>query len=87
MLGVPPQSSIERKRDDHMETYFRELERLYSKELIALVRWSLALDPLKRPQSVYALQKMMRPVEQKTEPPIDASSPSSLLARFRRVVR
>lgn len=87
MLGVPPQSSIERKRDDHMETYFRELERLYSNELIALVRWSLALDPLKRPQSVYALQKMMRPAEQKAEPPADANSPSSLLSRFRRVVR
>ena len=87
MLGVPPQSSIERKRDDHMETYFRELERLYSKELIALVRWSLALDPLKRPQSVYALQKMMRPVEQHTEPSADATSPPSLLSRFRRVIR
>ncbi len=87
MLGTPPQSSIERKRDDHMETYFRELERLYSKELIALVRWSLALDPLKRPQSVYALQKMMRPAEQHTEPSADATSPPSLLSRFRRVIR
>ncbi len=87
MLGTPPQSSIERKRDDHMETYFRELERLYSKELIALVRWSLALDPLKRPQSVYALQKMMRPVEQLTEPSADTTSPPSLLSRFRRVIR
>ncbi len=87
MLGTPPQSSIERKRDDHMETYFRELERLYSKELIALVRWSLALDPLQRPQSVYALQKMMRPVEQPNEPSVDATSPPSLLSRFRRVIR
>ena len=96
MLGLPPQSAIERKRDDHMETYFRELERLYSKELIALVRWSLTLDPLKRPQSVYALQKMMRPndasphtsVEQAKESSVaqgkENNSPSSLLSRFRR---
>ncbi len=87
MLGTPPQSSMERMRDDHMETYFRELEHLYSKALIDLVRWSLALDPLKRPQSVYALQKMMRPAEQKNEPTVDVTGPSSLLSRFRRVIR
>ena len=78
---------MERMRDDHMETYFRELEHLYSKALIDLVRWSLALDPLKRPQSVYALQKMMRPAEQKNEPTVDVTGPSSLLSRFRRVIR
>jgi serine/threonine protein kinase len=99
MLGLPPQSAIERKRDDHMETYFRQLEHVYSKDLISLVRWSLALDPLKRPQSVYALQKMMRPTDQNSQPSTeahaesptstnkDANNPSSLLSRFRRAVR
>jgi hypothetical protein len=87
MLGLPPQSAIERKRDDHMETYLRELERVYSKQLVTLVRWSLALDPLKRPQSVYALQKMIRPTEPPTEPVAATHNPSSLLSRFRRVVR
>ena len=87
MLGLPPQSAIERKRDDHMETYLRELERVYSKQLVTLVRWSLALDPLKRPQSVYALQKMIRPTEPPTEQVTAAHNPSSLLSRFRRVVR
>ena len=87
MLGLPPQSAIERKRDDHMETYLRELERVYSKQLVTLVRWSLALDPLKRPQSVYALQKMIRPTELPTEQVAPTHNPSSLLSRFRRVVR
>jgi serine/threonine protein kinase len=83
MVGMPPQSSIERKRDDRMELYFRELESLYSKELIELVRWSLTLDHLQRPQSVYALQKLIRP----PQTPEDKDSPASLLSRLRRVIR
>ncbi len=83
MVGMPPQSSIERKRDDRMEIYFRELEDLYSTELIELVRWSLMLDPLQRPQSVYALQKLIRPLE--AQP--DAGNPASLLSRLRRAIR
>ncbi len=83
MVGVPPQSSIERKRDDRMEIYFRELESLYSKELIQLVRWSLMLDPLQRPQSVYALQKLIR----STDMELESDNPASLLSRLRRAIR
>jgi serine/threonine protein kinase len=83
MVGMPPQSSIERKRDDRMELYFRELESLYSKELIDLVRWSLTLDHLQRPQSVYALQKLIRPPQAAA----DKDSPASLLSRLRRAIR
>ena len=85
MVGVPPQSSIERKRDDRMEMYFRELESLYSKELIELVRWSLTLDHLQRPQSVYALQKLIRPPEVQSD--TEADNPVSLLSRLRRAIR
>lgn len=60
MVGVPPQSAIERKLDDRMDRYFGELGSLYSAELVALVRDCLKLDPLARPQSVYALQKLIR---------------------------
>ena len=60
MVGVPPQSAIERKRDDRMDLYFRALGSLYSAELVALVRECLMLDPRERPQSVYALQKLIR---------------------------
>ena len=60
MVGVPPQSAHERRSDDRMEQFYRELESLYTPELVQLVRTSLMLDPLKRPQSVYALQKSMR---------------------------
>ncbi len=60
MVGVPPQSAIERRRDDRMGLYYPELGTLYSAELVALVRDCLMLDPLARPQSVYALQKLIR---------------------------
>ena len=55
-----PKPREERKRDDRMDLYFRELGSLYSNELVALVRDCLMLDPLARPQSVYALQKLIR---------------------------
>ena len=60
MVGVPPQSAIERRRDDRMGLYYPELCKLYSDALVALVRDCLQLDPLARPQSVYALQKRIR---------------------------
>ncbi len=42
-----------------MEGHYRKLEGLYSSELIEVVRWCLQLDPLERPQSVFALQKAL----------------------------
>ncbi|WP_019140736.1 serine/threonine protein kinase [Noviherbaspirillum massiliense] len=60
MVGAPPQPADQRKTNDKMETYFRKLEGLYSTELIDVIRWSLQVDPLQRPQSVFALQKALR---------------------------
>ena len=78
MVGVPPQSAHERRRDDRMEQFYTELQALYTPELVQLVRSSLMLDPLKRPQSVFALQKSMRD----GIGPIGVSH--SLLSRLRR---
>jgi serine/threonine protein kinase len=80
MVGVPPQSAHERRRDDRMEQFYAELQALYTPELVQLVRSSLMLDPLKRPQSVFALQKSMRD----GIGPIGASH--SLLSRLRRLM-
>ncbi len=60
MVGAPPQPADQRKAGDRMEEHFRKLEGMYSRELIQVIRWSLRIDPLERPQSVFALQKALR---------------------------
>ncbi|MFZ6772270.1 serine/threonine protein kinase [Undibacterium sp. SXout7W] len=59
MVGAPPQPSDQRRSSDKMEGHYRKLEGLYSTELIEVVRWCLKMDPLERPQSVFALQKAL----------------------------
>jgi eukaryotic-like serine/threonine-protein kinase len=60
MVGAPPQPADQRKVNDKMEGHFKKLEGVYSAQLIQVIRWSLMLDPLERPQSVFALQKALR---------------------------
>ncbi len=60
MVGAPPQPADQRKINDRMDGHFRKLEGLYSAELIKVVRWSLMVDPMERPQSVFALQKALK---------------------------
>ena len=81
MVGVPPQSAHERRRDDRMEQFYSELQGLYTAELVQLVRSSLMLDPLKRPQSVFALQKSMKDGIDARDA---AGGSNSLLSRLRR---
>lgn len=80
MAGKPPQSAIERQENDQMDACCQPLFDMYSSKLIALMRGSLMLDPLQRPQSVFALQKLLR------ESADDASATSRLLSHFRRLV-
>jgi serine/threonine protein kinase len=68
MVGAPPQPADQRQANDKMEDHFRKLENMYSRELIQVIRWCLRIDPLERPQSVFALQKALRePVPEKRE--------------------
>ena len=60
MVGAPPQPADQRKVNDKMEDHYRKLESIYSRELIQVIRWALRIDPLERPQSVFALQKALR---------------------------
>ncbi|MFZ6748216.1 serine/threonine protein kinase [Undibacterium sp. Ren11W] len=62
MVGAPPQPADQRKTMDKMENHYRKLEGLYSPELIDVVRMCLKIDPLDRPQSVFALQKALSAV-------------------------
>jgi serine/threonine protein kinase len=60
MVGAPPQPADQRKINDKMDGHFSKLEGVYSPELIKVIRWALMIDPLERPQSVFALQKALR---------------------------
>ncbi len=66
MVGAPPQPADQRKLNDKMDGHLQKLEGIYSSELIQVIRWSLMIDPLERPQSVFALQKALQePVPEK----------------------
>ncbi|WP_151446527.1 serine/threonine protein kinase [Lacisediminimonas profundi] len=60
MVGAPPQPADQRKVNDRMDTHFEKLNEVYSPGLIKVIRWSLMMDPLQRPQSVFALQKALQ---------------------------
>ena len=60
MTGAPPQAADARKLDDKLGAQFDKLANAYSPELIAMVRACLALDPMARPQSVFAVQKVLQ---------------------------
>lgn len=59
MAGTPPQPADQRRTDDRMDAKCAQLDG-YSPDLVALVTACLALDPLARPQSVFAVQKTLQ---------------------------
>lgn len=70
MAGAPPQPADQRKTRDRMDEHFARLQAMYSPEILHLVRWCLLLDPLERPQSVFALQKaLLGPADEEKKQP------------------
>ena len=57
MLGYPPAEAPQRLEKDRLGASLSRLRGVYSDNLIEVVEWCMALDPLARPQSVFALQK------------------------------
>jgi hypothetical protein len=57
MQGYPPNEAPQRVEKDRIATALTRLRGVYSDNLIEVVEWCMALDPLSRPQSVFALQK------------------------------
>ena len=60
MSGQPPQPADQRELDDKLPALLAGLERRYSGHLVDTVSWCLKLNPLERPQSVFALQRALR---------------------------
>ncbi len=57
MLGFPPAEAPQRASADRMAVALKRMQSVYSDNLMEVVHWCMALDPLARPQSVFALQK------------------------------
>jgi serine/threonine protein kinase len=57
MQGYPPNEAPQRVEKDRIATALSRLRGVYSDNLIEVVEWCMSLDPLSRPQSVFALQK------------------------------
>ena len=60
MVGAPPQPADQRKVADKMEQHFEKLKGVYSDDLMNAVQWCLKIDSLERPQSLFALQKILQ---------------------------
>jgi serine/threonine protein kinase len=55
--GFPPNEAPQRLEKDRIAIALGRLRGVYSDNLIEVVEWCMSLDPLSRPQSVFALQK------------------------------
>jgi serine/threonine protein kinase len=60
LLGTAPPAPVQRALDDRTHMQLNRLAGIYSDALLQLVRWCLMLDPLARPQSLFALQLRLR---------------------------
>ena len=59
LAGRPPQAAAERLRHDDYEPAATRFARRYSPQLLELIDWCLKLKVAERPQSVFALQKVL----------------------------
>lgn len=59
MCGSPPQPADQRLAEDKMAAHYAKLEGRYSDALLQLVKWTLMTDVMERPQSLFALQKVL----------------------------
>ncbi len=57
MLGHPAADAPQRLEKDRLGLSLSRLRGFYSDDMIETVEWCMAIDPLARPQSVFALQK------------------------------
>jgi hypothetical protein len=57
MHGYPTSDAPQRQAKNRLVQALARMRGIYSDNLIQVVEWCLALDPLSRPQSVFSLQK------------------------------
>ncbi len=77
LMGAPPQAADQREVGDRMPELLAGLTRHYSPALVETVARCLQLDPLRRPQSVFALQRALRESES-AEDGVEVARPQGL---------
>lgn len=82
MVGAPPQPADQRRDDDRMAAHYAQLAGAYTPELIALLQACLQLDPLARPQSLFAVQQALQAASA-APPPVVAEATATLGQRWR----
>jgi serine/threonine protein kinase len=57
--GAPPQAADARKETDKVASALKQYRAHYSPQLLQLIEWCLKMDSELRPQSVFAVQKLL----------------------------
>src|SRR5712691_3790125 len=83
LAAAAPQPANQRLENDQLVPASRSWAGAYSKDLLGIIDWCLKLDPLQRPQSVFALQKAL--VGERRSRSRDAKEP--LLGKLRGMLR
>jgi serine/threonine protein kinase len=79
--GNPPPRCEDREKRDTLQATTKTHAGRYTKQLLETIDWCLQLDPLARPQSVYALQKAL--MRKEASEPMPAGWFSDLGSRLR----
>jgi len=65
LAAFAPQAADARLQEDHLVSAKKIWSGQYSDDVLEVIDWCLRLDPLERPQSVFALQKAIRAIPEK----------------------
>ena len=65
LAAFAPQAADARQQEDHLVSAKKIWAGQYSDNVLEVIDWCLRLDPLERPQSVFALQKAIRDIPPK----------------------
>lgn len=83
MAAAPPQPADQRRTRDEMPERFARIADAYSPELLAMTRACLDMDPLARPQSVFAVQKVLQAAMPGAPVPAAPAASAARLAKER----
>ena len=78
MTGQPPVDVPSRRGKDRLHAALARLRGVYSDNLLELVQWAMELDPMARPQSVFAFHKALSHEPARSYTPLTVSEKVSL---------